>query len=129
MRNTQAHGHLIRKGDRRKEGAARFDNQADDRAAVDIQRPLLHQELADRRIEERVVDDVLHMAIRVVVTPARAEGVETPKIFATGTVGLLAHTASARLAAQRVVSDFVASIGKTSNEYFDNVRSCTAEPG
>src|SRR3954454_15430417 len=61
------------KRERRVEGAVRLGADADDRPAVDVEPALLDQPRVDHGVEERVVLDVVDVAVDVVVLPARRD--------------------------------------------------------
>jgi len=63
----------VGKTDRSEILALGFHHQTDDRALLDIEHPLLDKILVHHRVEEAVVDDVVDVAVDVVVTPARGD--------------------------------------------------------
>ena len=70
VRYAQAHVHRLRERQGRKIIAMGFHHQADARAMRHIQRAVLYQIGVDRRVKPAVIDDVIDMAIGVVVHPA-----------------------------------------------------------
>ena len=62
--------------------ATGFDNQADNGAIERIKQAFLDQPVVDRRIEQLVVDHIVHVAVHVVVGPTRLEVSINPEIGA-----------------------------------------------
>src|SRR3546814_18359113 len=69
----------FRKGEGRFELAGALGADADDLAVVDVEATLADEVVVDHRVEVRVVHDVVHMAVDVVVHPARRDGEEVRK--------------------------------------------------
>ena len=70
--------------------ALRFDHQADHAAAVNVKRALLNQQAVHGGVKPAVVNDVVDMAVHVVVRPARAnvaKGFVGGSGFGLGTFG------------------------------------------
>ncbi len=59
------------------EPATALDHEADDRARRRVEQPRFDQDRVHRRIEQRVLDDVVEMAVGVVVAPPGRERHET----------------------------------------------------
>src|SRR5918912_706372 len=76
--DAQAGVHDIREGDRPEEPAPRLDDQADDPALLDVERPRGDEILVYDRVEVRVVDDVVDVAVDVVIHPAGRNRKEPP---------------------------------------------------
>ena len=70
MLDREADLDRIGKRQGRMEAAAAFGDDSDDRARRGIEQPRLDQDRVHRRVEERVIGDVVEMAVRVVVVPA-----------------------------------------------------------
>ena len=66
----------LRKCQRGEVVALRLHHQADGAALVDVQRALVDQVAVHRRVEPAVIDDVVHMAVHIVVGPAGGDGLE-----------------------------------------------------
>ena len=62
------------KGQRGEIVALRLDHQTDGLALVDVEHALLDQVGVDGGVEPAVIDDVVDMAVGVVVHPARGDG-------------------------------------------------------
>jgi hypothetical protein len=74
LRHPDAGVDDVREGDRAEVIALCLDDEADDRARPDVERALLDEVLVHHRVEVRVVDDVVHVAVDVVVHPAHHAG-------------------------------------------------------
>jgi hypothetical protein len=59
------------------EAAIAFHDQADDRTRSRIEQPRLDEDRVYRGIEQRVIDDVVEMAVGVVIAPARRQAHES----------------------------------------------------
>src|ERR1700722_19390318 len=57
--------------------AIAFDDQADDRARSRIEQPRLDEDRVYRGIEQRVIDDVVEVAVGVVIAPTRRQAHES----------------------------------------------------
>src|SRR6185369_15186999 len=64
----------VGEADRAQVGAARLDAQPDDGAVVDVEAALGDEPAVDDGVEVRVVDDVVDVAVEVVVHPAGGDG-------------------------------------------------------
>src|SRR5690606_16212065 len=71
--DPQAGLDVLRKGERCEVVAVRLYHQADHLAAVDVERTGLDQPAVHRAVEVAVVDDVVDVAVDVVVHPARLD--------------------------------------------------------
>ena len=72
----------VREGDRREEGAGGLDDVADDRALDDVEEARFDEVAVHRRVEIRVVHDVVDVAVDVVVHPPRRDRAEEAEIGA-----------------------------------------------
>jgi hypothetical protein len=79
--HSQPGGDGVGEGDGVLERTLRFDADADHGAAVDVETALLDEEPVDDGIEVRVVDDVVDVAVHVVVVPARLDLQQMRKFF------------------------------------------------
>src|SRR5688572_7890013 len=71
VRDAECGHHRLRVLERREVVAARLDNEADHVALLDVERALLDQPRVHDGVEERVIDDVVEVAVGVVVHPPR----------------------------------------------------------
>jgi len=55
-------------------------HQPNNEAAVDIQRAIFNQPTVHCGVKPCVVDDVVHMAVNIVVFPSRLDGTEDPEV-------------------------------------------------
>ncbi|MCY1541891.1 hypothetical protein D9M68_776050 [compost metagenome] len=76
MGHTQAGLHGLRESQRREIVALGFHHETNDLATMDVQRAPLDQPSVHSGVEPAVVDDVVDVAVDVVVAPARADGAE-----------------------------------------------------
>ena len=74
MRDAQAGIDDLGEGQRRQIAALRFDAVADHAAVLDIESAGANQVLVDDGVEVAVVDDVIDVAVDVVVHPAGRDG-------------------------------------------------------
>src|SRR4051812_19588866 len=77
--------------ERRVERAVRLGADADDVPAVDVEAALLDEPRVDHGVEERVVLDVVDVAVDVVVLPARRDRAAVGEVGGGGDGGLAAH--------------------------------------
>src|SRR5690606_25841541 len=82
--NLQAGGNNIGEGDFGEIAAAGLDHQSDLAAAMDIERPLLDEPAIHGRVEERIMHHIVHVAVDVIVHPARGDGAEGAIVAARG---------------------------------------------
>ena len=85
----------VREGDRREEGAGGLDDVADDRASDDVEEARFDEVAVHRRVEIRVVHDVVDVAVDVVVHPPRRDRAEEAEIGAGERRLAVRHAASA----------------------------------
>src|SRR3546814_10118280 len=76
MADAQAGLDLLGKGEGRLVATGALGADADDLAVVDVEPAFVNQVGVDHRVEVGVVDDVVHVAVDVVVHPARRDGEE-----------------------------------------------------
>lgn len=70
MRHPDAGNELFRKSQRRKIIALGFNHQADDCTAMNVDGPTLYQQAVDGGVKPAVVNDVVDVAVNIVVAPA-----------------------------------------------------------
>jgi len=77
----------LRERQRFPELAHGFDGDADDRRLVDIETPLVNQVPVDHRIEVRIIDHVIDVAVDVVIHPARWDSQKMPVVLPAFNIG------------------------------------------
>src|SRR3546814_351985 len=108
MADAQAGLDLLRKGEGRLVAAGALGADADHDASVDVEPTRADQVGVDRRVEVGVVDHVVHVAVDVVVHPARRDGEEVREAGAS--LRRVGHGWRTVRSASRVSSGFSASI-------------------
>src|SRR3546814_5980833 len=83
MAGAQAGLDLLGKGEGRLVATGALGADADDLAVVDVEPAFVNQVGVDHRVEVGVVDDVVHVAVDVVVHPARRDGEEVREAVAS----------------------------------------------
>ncbi len=92
--HAQACVHDIRKRNRGKVAAAGFHHQPHHLTGLEIEQAPLNQPLVHHGVEVAVVDDVIHVAIDIVVHPAGGNDLEMGEVRTKqGFEGLSAHGA------------------------------------
>ena len=74
--------HGVRERQLAQEAAARLGDDADRRQVADVGAARLDQEAVHRRVEVRVVHDVVDVAVVVVVVPAGGDGAQHAEVAA-----------------------------------------------
>src|SRR5690606_30196617 len=74
--------------------SARLGHQADDLAVVDVEQAVDHQQPVHRRVEPRIIDHIVDVAVDVVVHPARGDGLEAAVVAAFGPLDRSGHGVS-----------------------------------
>ena len=76
--------HAVGKAERCGVAAPCFDNQTNHRAGLWIQKPFVNQGGIHSRVEEAIVNDIVHMAINIIIHPTRGNlaeaGVVMPRM-------------------------------------------------
>src|SRR4051794_14169760 len=80
LRDTQADFDVLRKLERCKISAARFDNQGDRIARPNVEHALLDHPRVHRAVEPLVEDRVVNVSVGVIVGPACRESAPDPEL-------------------------------------------------